>query len=208
MQAGMVAVGIHGTYDEDAAVNVISKVNCTALLFMRDLALEKRRADAGRWAVQHIQRRCPSVKYFVVMDAQADEVEMDDTGSLGSATTSASASTSTATSITANAITNISTISGGCDASFLEWVSPAAHDRITAVALPDPFDARGAEFSSDDGGGGDAGGGGDDRVTTILFTSGTSGSPKAAAVGLQAFLYDLGDAAADRRGACTGVTVS
>jgi len=80
------------------------------------------------------------------------------------------------------------TISG----SFVEWV---ASPSVVSDILPNPFDAKGAVY-------GDIGGE-QKRVTTVLFTSGSSGAPKAVAVGVNEFVTDISFACPD-----TGVTVS
>jgi hypothetical protein len=67
--AGMVSVGIHGTYTAKEAVGAINTVGCGALLFMQDLAWHSQRQAMGRWAVQDVRQGCPSVRVFVAMDS-------------------------------------------------------------------------------------------------------------------------------------------
>mmetsp|Transcript_30395 Transcript_30395/g.91143 ORF Transcript_30395/g.91143 Transcript_30395/m.91143 type:complete len:1957 (+) Transcript_30395:98-5968(+) len=163
-RAGMVSVGIHGTYTPHDAAAVLTSVACSALLFMKDLALTPRREAAEKWSVKSIRAMCPSIKYYVAMDCSPSDVE------------------------------------DGADGSFLDWVTPSAMDRLARVDLLDPFAARGGPTPP--------GVLGDDNVTTILFTSGSSGPPKAVAVGIDAFLEDMGGSPNDRFNACMGLTVS
>ena len=65
-------------------------------------------------------------------------------------------------------------------ASFLDWVLPTAP---TDILLPDPFEARGKKYSMLDGS--------EEDLMTLLFTSGSSGKPKAVAVGIAAFVNDV-----------------
>jgi long-subunit acyl-CoA synthetase (AMP-forming) len=69
--AGMVSVGIHGTYTAKEAVGAINTVGCHALLFMQDMAWHSQRQAMGRWAVQDVRIGCPSVHTCVVMDSES-----------------------------------------------------------------------------------------------------------------------------------------
>ena len=71
-------------------------------------------------------------------------------------------------------------------ASYLDWVCPS-NNTLDTVELKDPFEARGAVYPMLD----------QDvdtppaHLMTLLFTSGSSGTPKAVAVGTDAFVNDI-----------------
>ena len=90
--------------------------------------------------------------------------------------------------------------SGGmADASFMSFV---CREHESRVQLPDPFRAHGAECSI-------AGGSAQQRVSTVLFTSGSSGTPKAVAVGVDAFVVDIcGSKGPEEVGTSQSCTVS
>ena len=181
-RAGMVSVGIHGTYTSDQAVFALRKSECVALLYMSDLEInQQERAEHNLWDVKSIfMESCqkssglPLLKYFVLMDANWFE----------------------------------NTIAGG---SFLEFVQT---EPTSNTQLLNPFDARGATFRD-----------GNEKtttdtnsvasvqdepmdVTTILFTSGSSGAPKAVAIGIDAFVEDISGEITDAYAATSGLTIS
>jgi len=163
--AGMVSVGVHGTYGEDDAAAVIDKVQCAVLLFSKDLALESRRHACGRWCVQSVRRRCSFLSKLVVMDCLLEDAGLE------------------------------------ADGSFLAFVAPAARAELSRVQLPDPFDARGARYQlldSEEV----------EDVMTILFTSGSSGTPKAVAVGVKAFIHDIAGCKEEAETISRSITVS
>jgi long-subunit acyl-CoA synthetase (AMP-forming) len=239
--AGMVSVGIHSTYGPDAAVGAIAKVECACLLYMTDMALEPARRGAGRWCVQDVAARCPSVKQFVVMDGEA-VVAADDDGSINNPVTTTPEEASVAPQAPVAPMAPVVLVApvappalppgnakkeGGAKfrptASFLDWVSnccrrpgtrrdngdagDAADDDDN---LPDPFDCRGAKYTVTSTRNGQA----DPHAEvhdchTILFTSGSSGTPKAVAVGVGAFVHDIAGLAPDEAaGSSQSITVS
>ena len=104
--------------------------------------------------------------------------------------------------------------------SFIDWATAATPQHKQKVSLPDPFDARGSPFRSGDDGSGLATTAttlGNNQpstnlpnqdVTTVLFTSGSSGPPKAVAVGVDAFVEDISGNISDAYAATSGVTIS
>ena len=64
-------------------------------------------------------------------------------------------------------------------ASFLDWLATP----VDQSCLPDVFDARGRKYSMLDGS--------IEDMTTLLFTSGSSGKPKAVVIGVDAFVSDI-----------------
>lgn len=180
--AGYVCVPIHGTYSEDGAASVVSKVHCSAMCFMRDHASSKSRAqNGGKWTIQGLRDRCPCLRHLVVMDASVTEIGAQ---------------------LSSDERTTIS--------SFIQWVAPGGNspaagteaDDAARDVLPDPFEAVGAAFDEDSSVL-TAASGAAPRVTTILFTSGSSGTPKAVAVGVNEFVNDISFPCPD-----SGVTVS
>mmetsp|Transcript_163666 Transcript_163666/g.524841 ORF Transcript_163666/g.524841 Transcript_163666/m.524841 type:complete len:1938 (+) Transcript_163666:50-5863(+) len=82
--------------------------------------------------------------------------------------------------------------------SFLAMVLPDPSQG--PASLPDPFHARGMEYKSSDGSCHD--------LTTLLCTSGSSGKPKAVAVGVTNFVHDIAGDSSERRSFSEAVTVS
>ena len=184
--AGLVCVPMHGTYSEQGAAAVINKVRCSAVCFMRDHAnYESRMQAGGKWTVQGLRAVCPSLRHCVVMDATADEVDISPVHPNVAAAAAA-----------------VTTPPGyGVDpqpasGSFLDFV---CHENVDLSVLPPPFQARGAPFVMV----GEDGEPTENRVTTVLFTSGSSGTPKAVAVGVDEFVTDISFTTPD-----SGVTVS
>ena len=83
--------------------------------------------------------------------------------------------------------------------SMIDWA--AGQDDEPAVQLPEPFDARGAKYATTDGS--DA-----CDMFTVLFTSGSSGAPKAVAVGTDSFVADISGDQAEAKSISTSLTVS
>ena len=190
-RAGMVSVGIHGTYTNDQIVHALHISDCVALLYMSDLEHKSiKRSSQGLWCVnalvkaKQVQKDAlPLLHHFVCMDAPCS-------------------TTAAATS------------------SFIDWATAATPQHKQKVSLPDPFDARGSPFRSGDDGSGlatTATTPGNNQpsanlpnqdVTTVLFTSGSSGPPKAVAVGVDAFVEDISGNISDAYAATSGVTIS
>lgn len=82
--------------------------------------------------------------------------------------------------------------------SFLGLVAPGQWS--PSATLPDAFEARGMEQQNADGERHD--------VSTLLFTSGSSGKPKAVAVGVANFVHDISGDSSERRSFSAAVTVS
>ena len=72
--------------------------------------------------------------------------------------------------------------------SFLDWMCAT---ELQSVELPSPFDAAGGEYKLSDGSTPKAFDGKPERLFSLLFTSGSSGSPKAVAIGINAFVNDV-----------------
>ncbi len=235
--AGMVSVGIHGTYSQDEVAHALHQSECVALLYMHDLALHAgRRRDQGLWCVGDLRAHndggngggnggglrghgggeskaagaaaadggtvvaaCPRLTHFVVMDVPAMQAA------------------ATASDVPAPHGSFCDWIHAGCTGA-----NPTLGAALGSAALPDPFDARGSPFravsSALDSGKGTAAThgvktGDTDRdrsqdVTTMLFTSGSSGPPKAVAVSCNAFVYDITGCKPEAEAVTRGLTVS
>ena len=92
--------------------------------------------------------------------------------------------------------------------SFWDWINAGvgsgARTSLSDVVLPDPFDARGSPFR-------DASGKQNEKhpdITTVLFTSGSSGNPKAVAVSCEAFVEDISGCKQEALAVTHGITVS
>ena len=192
-RAGMVSVGIHGTYTNDQLFHALNKSECVALLYMSDFEIKSsERAAKGLWCVDDLMKAREQenkmihmLEYFVVMDDSCS----NSSAASGSFVDWAQAVYSTETVLKVNAID-------------MNW-----KEKLEEVQLSDPFDARGSPFRS-----------GivkeqkyttqNQDVTTILFTSGSSGAPKAVAVGVDAFVEDISAEISDAYAATSGLTIS
>jgi long-subunit acyl-CoA synthetase (AMP-forming) len=83
--------------------------------------------------------------------------------------------------------------------SMLDW--SAGLDNALVVDLPEPFSARGASYGTGDGNDGN-------DMFTVLFTSGSSGAPKAVAIGTDAFVSDISGDQAEAKSLSASLTVS
>ena len=187
-RAGMVSVGIHTTYTAEEAIAVASKVRITALLCMGNLMVRSRRIGKGaadRWVAADLTRSVPSLTMVVAMDMPL---------------AFCAAHAGAGSSVTC--------------ASFLEWVRAGELGSASRTALPDPFAARGALYAPYVNGeeavrGGDASGAvGEHALSTIMFTSGSAGTPKAVAVGLDSFVADIAGDSSSSFAISNSLTVS
>ena len=189
-RAGMCSVGLHTTYNAETAESCVNKLQVAAVCVLSNLVLSASRGD--RWAAADLCSRCASLKVVVAMDMRTDALKE----ALSSEVSRA----------------RLSEFAYG---SFLDWVSgtdlggtpslqatgapggtPRLHRGQQPAELPDPFEARGAKFHS--GG----------HCSTILFTSGSSGVPKAVAIGTDAFVADISGDQAEAKAIASSLTVS
>eukprot|EP01047_Picozoa_sp_COSAG01_P022500 COSAG01_NODE_1338_length_10666_cov_79.971231_2_plen_578_part_00 len=84
--------------------------------------------------------------------------------------------------------------------SFVDWVSEDDSSSLARTILPDPFEARGSSWI-------DAVGKTND-LATVLFTSGSSGKPKAVAVGIDGFVFDISGDKSEQMAISQGLTIS
>jgi long-subunit acyl-CoA synthetase (AMP-forming) len=189
--AGMATVGIHTTYSCEAAASVLQiaapSVLCATLDMLGPVGsrhIAKGDLRINRWEVASLIKdhadSIASVVSIVATDASADAAKE----ALSHATTAV--------------------------ASFLDMVA-AAGPGLTDF---DPFQCRGMPFRSASTScsgspfkfarnGTEA-----EALALLLFTSGSSGKPKAVAVGVEAFVHDISGDSSEGRAFSEGVTVS
>eukprot|EP00933_Yihiella_yeosuensis_P030246 TRINITY_DN23913_c0_g1_i1.p1 TRINITY_DN23913_c0_g1~~TRINITY_DN23913_c0_g1_i1.p1 ORF type:complete len:968 (-),score=206.74 TRINITY_DN23913_c0_g1_i1:338-3082(-) len=187
--AGMASVGIHTTYSPTEVVSVLEAVSPALLCASLDLIGPAGSREA-RWDVSTLLQSsysglstdCDSCKKLlaVVATDASSLMARQCLGLVGGSTSSHKR----------------------CGvASFLDFVSLESKTSGTnCTTLPDPFDARGMCFHDSAGNIGD--------LTTFLFTSGSSGKPKAVAVGVDNFVHDVAGDSSEALAFSEAVTVS
>lgn len=165
--AGMVSVGIHGTYENETASACLNKLGVECICVMGDLLTRP-----ARWSVTHVLPLCPQLTHVVAMDISLAESQQ-------------------------RLHVNSSKIQIH---SFVEWISTATSTVLASMVLPDPFEARGASWVN--------AAGQDKDMATVLFTSGSSGTPKAVAVGVDSFVHDISGDKSEQLAVSQSLTIS
>jgi hypothetical protein len=190
---------------------------------MRDFSFEHRRQAAKRWCIQDVKRQCDSVKHFVTMDC---EVQCGNGGEGGGAPFVADASfldwvvpghVFTAGSEGGEEVLlpdpfeargaryrMVDSCEGGV--ANMDGGGPAGGGAAAGAAKTERGGMTGGNAGEIAEGGAE---GEFDDCFTILFTSGSSGTPKAVAIGVNAFVQDIaGGSLSEAKGSSESVTVS
>eukprot|EP00927_Polykrikos_kofoidii_P048997 TRINITY_DN43149_c0_g1_i1.p1 TRINITY_DN43149_c0_g1~~TRINITY_DN43149_c0_g1_i1.p1 ORF type:complete len:2028 (+),score=334.88 TRINITY_DN43149_c0_g1_i1:78-6161(+) len=173
--AGMATVSVHTTYDIEAAAVVLDMARPAVVCACLDL-LGPAGSRSPRWDVASLL----GGKHGGFLASLHTVIGTDTTGDVVRSTLD----------LVSDSAIKVS--------SFPEMVADAAS--VMTTALPDPFDARGAEYLAADGSVHDLG--------MILFTSGSSGKPKAVATGVSGFVHDITGDPTEAAAFSTAVTVS
>lgn len=185
--AGMCPVGLHTTYDVQTAVDCVNRLEIAGLMVLSNLVC--RGGSRGQQ---------------VVSESSHDEVELWSASTL--CAQCQCLKLLVASDLTVNQLVGYlsakvshSRLAELALGSMIDWA--AGQDNAPAVDLPEPFHARGAQYGTENGS--------DTRdMFTVLFTSGSSGVPKAVAVGTDSFVADISGDQAEAKSIAASMTVS
>lgn len=186
--SGLRAVGCHATNDVPTALHVLSTSGARVLVATSDLFKRQVTADGKEdvWAVTSIvanASKVPDLKHVVVMDAHIHNTA---SGAADFAHAEpviadlAAVAASAGTSIVPRKAAELSEAAAGVVAPGLQLWSARdflEYDGVINVELPDPLSVPV---------------GGRESMFTLLFTSGSSGMPKAVVITAAAFFGDAG----------------